>query len=118
MRCNERGRLALVHPEFDEAISDAALIGTATHAAIAKVLTEECPPEEIGIVADIEAHHLCANENVYWTKWTLPGQLAGHAKRCAEAWARDIRPHRDPRRQGRARVQGPPLRAAGPHRSG
>ena len=79
MRCNERGRLALVHPEFDEAISDSALIGTAAHAAIAAVLNGEIEAADIGASASAEALKLCKEEPVHWTKWTLPGQLAGHA---------------------------------------
>ena len=92
MRCNERGRLALVHPEFDEAISDSALIGTAAHAAIAAVLNGDIESADIGASASAEALKLCKEEPVHWTKWTLPGQLAGHARRCAEAWTRDIGP--------------------------
>jgi len=96
MRCNERGRLSMVKPEFASATSDAALIGTATHAAIADVLSEECDPELIGEVAAHEALSLCETTEVYWTKWTLPAQLAEHARRCAVAWDRTIRPHVKP----------------------
>ena len=92
-RCNERGRLAAVHPEFDEAENDAALIGTAAHAAIAAVLDGTCAPADIGSRAQTEATHLCQEaEAIHWTKWTLPAQLAGHARRCAEAWVSDILP--------------------------
>jgi len=92
MRCNERGRLALVQPEFAAATSDAALIGTATHAAIAAVLTADCDPAQIGEHAHTEALKLCETEQVQWTKWTLPTQLAAHASRCAQAWVRTIQP--------------------------
>jgi hypothetical protein len=92
MRCNERGRLALVQPEFATAINDAALIGTATHEAIAGVLRGEVDPDNIGDQADFAALRLCETEEVYWTKWTLPTQLAAHARRCAQAWARTIAP--------------------------
>ena len=83
----------LVHPEFDEAISDAALIGTAAHAAIAAVLEDKLDPKNIGAHAHNAAMVLCEEEDVHWTKWTLPAQLGGHAKRCAEAWAEDMYPH-------------------------
>lgn len=96
MRCNERGRLAMVKPEFASATSDAALIGTAAHAAIADVLTDDLDPDLIGEAAATYARDLCETEDVYWTKWTLPGQLAEHARRCAEAWGRTIRPHVQP----------------------
>lgn len=92
-RCNERGRLSLVRPEFDAAENDAALIGTAAHAAIAAVLDGSISPGEAGSYAQIEATNLVQEaESVHWTKWTLPAQLAGHARRCAEAWVSDILP--------------------------
>lgn len=93
MRCNERGRLSLVKPEFALATSDAALIGTAAHAAIAEVLNNELGAAHIGDSARAHALSLCETEEVYWTKWTLPGQLADHARRCAMAWASTICPH-------------------------
>jgi len=96
MRCNERGRLAMVKPEFDSATGDTALIGTAAHAAIAEVLNNELDPEHIGAGAYAHAISLCETGEVYWTKWTLPAQLADHARRCAEAWARTIHPHVKP----------------------
>ena len=97
MRCNERGRLALVHPEFDEAESDAALIGTAAHAAIAAVLEDEVDHQDIGPYAYAVAMQLCAEASgIRWSKWTLPAQLAAHAERCAKAWAKEIRPHVKP----------------------
>lgn len=92
LRCAERGRLALVKPEWDEALNDAALIGTATHSAIQWCLEEGCDFEAIGQVAYDSAIALCETSDVRWTKWTLPGQLAEHARRCAEAWYREIRP--------------------------
>lgn len=93
MRCNERGRLAMVRPEFDERIGDTALIGTAAHAGIAAVLDGRILGGEIGDYAETQAHELCNTNTVYWTKWTLPAQLAAHASRCAEAWVREIHPH-------------------------
>ena len=92
MRCNERGRLSLVHPEFSEGQNDAALIGTATHEAIAGVLEGTVDPEDIGAAATDAALRLCTEGEVRWTKWTLPTQLAAHAARCAEAWSREILP--------------------------
>lgn len=92
IRCNERGRLSVVKPEFDTATSDAALIGTATHAAIAGVLNEDWLPRDIGDAAAAEAVSLCETEEVHWTKWTLPTQLADHARRCAVAWVHTIAP--------------------------
>jgi PD-(D/E)XK nuclease superfamily len=94
MRCNERGRLALVKPEFDTATGDTALIGTAAHAAIAEVLdNNDGITDDIGQIAHDVALKLCAENEVKWTKWTLPAQLAEHARRCAEAWGREIYPH-------------------------
>ena len=91
-RCGERGRLALVKPEWNERINDAALIGTATHSAIQRCLLEDCTPEQIGEWAYRDALELCETNEVHWVNFTLPGQLAAHAQRCAEAWARELRP--------------------------
>jgi hypothetical protein len=96
MRCNERGRLAMVKPEFATATSDAALIGTAAHAAIANVLNGDTEPDAIGPDATVQALTLCESEPIQWTKWSMPSQLAAHATRCAEAWSREIRPYVKP----------------------
>lgn len=96
-RCGERGRLAAVMPEWNEATNDAALIGTATHTAIQAAL--EGRAEDAAICGDIaytQALLLCEDEDVKWTKWTLPGQLGEHARRCAMAWFREIRPQIEP----------------------
>jgi hypothetical protein len=96
MRCNERGRLSMVKPEYDQATNDSALLGTAAHAAIANVLNGDTDPADIGADASVHAYTLCENEQVHWTKWALPSQLAAHAARCAEAWARELMPYVPP----------------------
>jgi hypothetical protein len=84
----------MVRPEFDEMDNDAALIGTAAHAAIAAVLEGTLPVANIAAHAQTTALELCQNpDGIHWTKWTLPAQLAAHAGRCAEAWASDLMPH-------------------------
>lgn len=93
-RCGERGRLAAVMPEWNESTNDAALIGTATHSAIQTCLEREgVTADLIGDLAYGHALELCEKEEVKWTKWTLPGQLGEHARRCATAWHREIRPN-------------------------
>jgi hypothetical protein len=92
MRCGERGRLAIVKPEFDEATNDSALIGTGMHAAIAGVLDFTVQIEDIGTFAYDTTIRLCEENEVRWSKWSLPTHLAEHAQRCAEAWSAHIRP--------------------------
>jgi hypothetical protein len=89
-RCNERGRLALTDP--DETTNDLALIGTAAHAAIEQVLNKEIEPKAAGEYAYSRAISLCDEIEVRWSKHTLPGQLGQHARRCADAWVREIMP--------------------------
>lgn len=91
-RCAERGRLAITKPEWSEPSNDAAVIGTGTHDAIRAVLCGEITPSAVGQYAYASTLRFCAENGVRWVQWTLPGQLADHAKRCAEAWSHEIRP--------------------------
>lgn len=91
-RCAERGRLDLVHPDFGSDTSDAALIGTAAHSAIARVLNSEIGLSEIGPDASRTAIKIAGEQTVQWTKWEMPSQLAAQAARCAMAWGDDIMP--------------------------
>jgi len=91
-RCPERGRLHLVEPEFNAATNDAAMIGTGAHAAIAAVLQGKAEPEEVGPLAYNLTIKFCERADVRWVNWTLPGQLADLARRCAQGWVTDILP--------------------------
>ena len=95
-RCLERGRLALVLPTWNEASNDAAVIGTGTHAAIQMVLDKTITPDQAGHAAYTETMNYCEGNEVRWTRWELPGQLAVHAQRCAEAFVRELLPHVEP----------------------
>jgi hypothetical protein len=92
LRCGERGRQAIVRPEWDQATSDSAAIGTAAHAGIEAVLNHEINPKDIGDYAANAAVELTRTETINWTKYTTPGELAAHASRCAEVWRSDIYP--------------------------
>lgn len=98
-RCGERGRLAVVKPEWNESENDAALIGTATHEAIERCLNGELETaEQVGQSAYHAALRICEEASqeggvgIKWTKWSLPGQLGEHARRCANAWYQEVRP--------------------------
>lgn len=95
LRCGERGRQAIVRPDWDEITSDAALIGTATHTAIEGYLNGNVDATAIGATAASAAIALTA-EPVKWTKWSTPKELADHAARCAEGWLTGIAPEVTP----------------------
>jgi len=92
-RCLERGRQALVEPDFDRATNDSAMIGTGVHAGIRAVLEGHATPDEIGPLAYDLTMRYCESRKVRWVKWTLPAQLADWSRRLAQAWARELLPH-------------------------
>ena len=95
-RCNERGRLALVLPEWNEATNDLALIGTASHWAIQTCLTDDLNLNAIQRLAYDRAIEMCGEVEVRWTKHDQPEHLATHARRCVTAWYHEIRPRVEP----------------------
>jgi len=93
-RCNERGRLSLIHPE--EGSNEAATVGTCTHAAVQAVLEKKIEPSEAPEwVYDWSLHH-CATNTIKWLHWSLPSQIADHAVRCTRAFVRELLPHIPP----------------------
>jgi hypothetical protein len=92
MRCGERGRNAIVRPEWDQAYGDSALIGTAMHHAAEQNLNGTISDDEVAQAAFEKALQLCETETVKWTKWSTPGELAAHAERCAVGWLEGIKP--------------------------
>jgi len=93
-RCNERGRLSLIHPE--ESSNDLAAMGTCVHAAIEKVLSRELPPDHSCEWLYEHALTYAAVEPIKWVAWTLPGQFADHAVRCLRAFNLQLLPHIEP----------------------
>lgn len=90
--CPERGRLAMVKPEWDEITSDSALCGTAAHYAIEQVVRKQ-PTDMIGEYA----HTFVMNyaDPVKFTAYHSLAEVAEAAASCAEAW-RDELMHKFP----------------------
>ena len=104
-RCNERGRLSLVHPE--QTTSDLAAMGTCTHAAIEQLLSKKLDASDIeDWVYQFSLEH-AATEPIRWHAWTLPAQLADHAVRCTRAFVRELLPHIEPGGQTEVKFQVP-----------
>jgi PD-(D/E)XK nuclease superfamily len=96
MRCAERGRFAIIKPEWDAMTSDSAAIGTAAHAGIEAHINIENSLGDETLIAPIEAIRIALNEElalgVKWTKYETPQQLFDNARRCYEAWVEGILP--------------------------
>lgn len=96
MRCAERGRLAIVKPEWDIG-GDAAHLGNGTHRVIEYTLNERGgePIEDrelIRSIAHTEITNLIATEGIRWNKYTTVTQLVDNAERCYVAWRDSILP--------------------------
>jgi len=92
LRCPERGRLAIVAPEYDEATGDAAAAGTAMHSAIEDVLNGCIDVPAIRTWAQLHAVELLDRERIEFKSFSGADELIHHAGNCAEAWATDVWP--------------------------
>lgn len=90
-RCPERGRLAVIKPEWDGLTSDSALIGTSVHHAIEQHLNGDIAEADMPSCAEDFLHTY--DEDVKWTKYESKRDLAAQAKVCAKGWIRDIKPN-------------------------
>ena len=96
LMCLERARLSELHPEMRRE-NDSALMGTAVHSAIEKVINNQLDVRDIGasavasfdqMVVDLELQGKEVNvTNTDPTKW------ATHIASMAQAWGRDIYPY-------------------------
>jgi hypothetical protein len=93
-RCNERGRLALIHPE--EGSNDLAVCGTCTHAGIEAILSKQLDPHDAEDWVYEWALRYCEDNPIRWVSWTLPAHIAEHAARCTKAFTRGLLPHIEP----------------------
>lgn len=89
--CGERGRLAIVKPEWDTLDSDAALIGTAMHAGIERFLRGEI--DNVGEYAYAWAMTNISEEQVRWAHHKTIYEIAELAQKCGDAWMERILPH-------------------------
>lgn len=89
--CPERGRLAIVKPEWDQMDSDEALIGTASHTGIEHHLNGL--PGDPATIAHQWAMDNVDPDRVRWTKRSKVTEIADMAAACVAAWYSDIRPH-------------------------
>ena len=91
-RCPERGRQAIVKPEWDEMTSDSALIGTAVHHGIEQFLHGNVgSPTQIA--GEAEGFLSGYTDDIKWTKYEQFGDLVDQATVCAQGWVNDILPH-------------------------
>ena len=91
-RCPERGRQAIVRPEWDETTSDSALIGTSVHHGIEEHLNGNIAEQDIGAAAEQFLLDWDRND-IKYTKYKTVDDLVFNAKVCAQGWSNDIRPH-------------------------
>ena len=90
-RCPERGRLAIVKPEWDSMTSDSALLGTSVHHAIETFIDGSC---ELDDMADVAVAYLEEyTEPIKWTKYDTISSMTDHVNNCVLGWQRDILPH-------------------------
>ncbi|NDA81190.1 MAG: hypothetical protein EBX92_08785 [Actinobacteria bacterium] len=96
LMCPERARLSELHPEMRRE-NDSALMGTAVHSAIEKVINNQLDVRDIGasavasfdqLVVDLELQ----GKEVNVTN-TDPSKWATHISSMAQAWGRDIYPY-------------------------
>lgn len=88
--CPERGRLAVVKPEWNQLDSDAALVGTAAHHEIEQALNGR--PVTPGDTAYCWAKENIDPERVRWVKHESVEEIASLAHDLAMVWHSDIAP--------------------------
>ena len=91
-RCPERGRQAIVKPEWDSMTSDSALIGTAVHHGIEQFLHGNIA-SPTGIAGEAEQYLDSFTEDIKWTKYETQQDLKQQADVCARGWTQDILPN-------------------------
>lgn len=91
-RCPERGRQAVVKPEWDEITSDSALIGTSVHHGIEQFLHGNIS-SPLEIAGEAESFLASFTEDIKWTKYERQGDLMKQADVCSKGWVQDILPH-------------------------
>lgn len=91
-RCPERGRQAIVKPEWDEMTSDSALIGTAVHHGIEQFLHGNIA-SPTGIAGEAESFLDTFTDDIKWTKYDTQSDLKRQADVCAQGWVNDILPN-------------------------
>lgn len=96
MRCAERGRLAIVKPEWDFG-GDAAHCGTGAHSAVEyhlSCLVNGTPFIDTAIRTIIaeSVQAKIAEEGIRWNKFHSMAELLANAERCYEAWVNGILP--------------------------
>jgi hypothetical protein len=95
LMCPERARLIELNPSARKE-NDSAMMGTAVHAGIEKVLNNEIDPKEI---AEYSIHAFRSSEQDLWSQGkqinitnTEPRNWDKHIGSMADAWVRDIMP--------------------------
>lgn len=90
-RCPERGRLAIIKPDWDSTTSDSALIGTSVHYAIEEHINGNIAEADMTSASADFLHDF--DEDIKWTKYESKRDLIDQAKNCAKGWIKEIKPH-------------------------
>jgi hypothetical protein len=92
LRCTERGRLAIVAPEWDERSSDSAFCGTSVHYAIEQYLRHAV---SIDMLEDVVDAYITANvqPDMAWKKMRDLDHLRNNARNDVRAFREYIAPH-------------------------
>jgi len=99
--CNERGRRKIIQPDWDWQ-GDAAAAGTAAHAAVQLFIIGLIHVEELGDEAErialdyvlygVPDYHGGDPKPIIYKSFENSAEMVSHARRCAEAWGRDLLP--------------------------
>lgn len=91
MRCSERGRLAIIKPEFDKLCGDAAALGTGAHAGAETILKGGSTIEAWDAIAEaISAEAL--DPGISYKSYNNIDELIVVAIACFDAWLEEIYP--------------------------
>lgn len=102
-KCNERGRQAIVRPEWDEAESDSTFLGTACHETIEHILNDRVRIEDAAdfCAAWMEGH---VPGDIQWKKYDGLPHIIALARNNIAAFIDGILPQL-PARDGEARTE-------------
>lgn len=91
LMCLERGRQAIVKPEW-RSNSDSTILGTATHSAIEAVLSGDATTAEMPDRLEHELGLLVAENEFKFTSMRTVEQMAEYGRAMCGSWIRDIMP--------------------------
>jgi len=91
VRCPERFRLHVLHPE-NAIEGDEAFMGTADHAAAEMLLDGDIRLEDLADAVTAIVYDMLQADEPRWNAFKNGAEMAEQARRCIVAWGRDIYP--------------------------